>query len=87
VRLENQVAIITGAAQGIGREYALRFAREGAAVVIAALREAQAQGVEKEIAATRSSLRRKQKRREFLLYSSALTVFVVILYLLTSFGN
>ena len=47
-------------------------------------------GAEKEIAATRGSLRRKQKRREFLLYGSALTVFVVILYFLTrepSIGN
>jgi hypothetical protein len=45
---------------------------------------------EKEIAATRGSLRRKQKRREVLLYGSALTVFVVILYFLTrepSIGN
>jgi DNA-directed RNA polymerase subunit RPC12/RpoP len=39
-------------------------------------------GAEKEIAATRGSLRRRQKRREFLLYGSALTVFVVILYFL-----
>jgi NAD(P)-dependent dehydrogenase (short-subunit alcohol dehydrogenase family) len=51
VRLDSQVAIITGAAQGIGREYALRFAREGAAVVIADLREEQARGVANEIAA------------------------------------
>ena len=49
MRLQDQVAIITGAAQGIGREYALRFAREGAAVVIADLREEQARAVAREI--------------------------------------
>jgi hypothetical protein len=51
---------------------------------------APAQGAEREIAATRTSLRRKQKRREFFLYGSALTVFVVILYFLArepSIGN
>ena len=45
---------------------------------------------EKEIAATRGSLRWKQKRREILLYGSALTLFAVILYFLTrepSMGN
>jgi glucose 1-dehydrogenase len=35
MRLKNQVAIVTGAGQGIGRGIALRFAAEGAAVVIA----------------------------------------------------
>jgi 3-oxoacyl-[acyl-carrier protein] reductase len=35
MRLANQVAIITGAAQGIGQAIALRFAAEGARVVIA----------------------------------------------------
>jgi hypothetical protein len=44
-------------------------------------------GAEKEIAATRNSLRRRKKQRELLLYGSALTLFVVILYLLTSIGN
>jgi len=36
-RLENKVAVITGAASGIGRGTAIRFAGEGAAVVIADL--------------------------------------------------
>lgn len=35
MRLKDKVAIITGAAQGIGRAYALGLAREGAKVIIA----------------------------------------------------
>ncbi|HEX9923036.1 MAG TPA: 3-oxoacyl-ACP reductase FabG [Anaerolineae bacterium] len=38
--LENKVALITGAGNGIGRATAIRFAREGASVVIADLDEA-----------------------------------------------
>jgi glucose 1-dehydrogenase len=40
VRLKDRVAIVTGAGNGIGRGTALRFAEEGAAVVVAALHEA-----------------------------------------------
>ncbi len=50
MRLKDRVAIVTGGAQGIGREYCLRFAREGASVVVADLRADQAKAIEAEIA-------------------------------------
>src|SRR3974390_3930089 len=37
--LKDKVAVITGAASGIGKEIAIRFAREGAKVVIADLNQ------------------------------------------------
>lgn len=43
MRLENKVAIVTGAASGIGLAIATRFAAEGARVVLADLDEAKAQ--------------------------------------------
>ncbi len=43
MRLENKVALITGAGSGIGRESALRFAHEGAQVVVCDLNEAGGQ--------------------------------------------
>jgi NAD(P)-dependent dehydrogenase (short-subunit alcohol dehydrogenase family) len=49
MRLKGKAAIVTGAAQGIGREYALRFAREGAAVAIVDLRQQEAEATAKDI--------------------------------------
>ena len=48
-RLLDKVAVITGAASGIGREIALTFAREGAKVVIADLDQKAAQQAAAEI--------------------------------------
>src|SRR5438067_11267907 len=39
MRLQNKTAIITGAGRGIGRQIALRFAEEGARIVVADLDE------------------------------------------------
>src|SRR5215468_4471585 len=50
MRLQDQVAIITGGGQGIGRAYALRFAREGARVVVADINDANAAAVAREVA-------------------------------------
>ena len=48
-RLDGKIAIITGAGQGIGRAYALRFVEEGAKVAVADLNETNAEAVAKEI--------------------------------------
>ncbi len=49
MRLQNKVAIVTGAASGIGKAIALLYAREGAKVAIADLNLQQAQLVADEI--------------------------------------
>jgi NAD(P)-dependent dehydrogenase (short-subunit alcohol dehydrogenase family) len=48
-RLEGKVAVITGAASGIGRASAVRFAREGAHVVVADVADEQGGAVAEEI--------------------------------------
>ena len=51
MRLKDKVAIVTGAASGIGREIALAYAREGAKVAIADLNQAAADKTASEIKA------------------------------------
>jgi 3-oxoacyl-[acyl-carrier protein] reductase len=49
MRLKDKVAIITGAAQGIGEAYARRFAKEGAKVVVADVNEEKGRAVARDI--------------------------------------
>ncbi len=54
MRLENKVAVVTGAASGIGKEIARLFAREGAKVVIADHNQQRADDVASELGAERA---------------------------------
>jgi NAD(P)-dependent dehydrogenase (short-subunit alcohol dehydrogenase family) len=49
MRLQDKVAIITGAGSGIGREAALVFAREGARVVVGDLKDEAGEGTVRDI--------------------------------------
>jgi 3-hydroxybutyrate dehydrogenase len=53
MRLKDKSAIITGAASGIGKDIAIRFAREGARVAIADLHKEAADATAKEIRAAK----------------------------------
>ena len=54
MRLENKIALVTGAGSGIGRAIALRFAAEGAQVVVNDLTVASAEQTTKLIKGTKS---------------------------------
>jgi 3-hydroxybutyrate dehydrogenase len=49
MRMKNKVAVVTGAASGIGKEIAITFVREGAKVVIADLNQDGADATAKEL--------------------------------------
>jgi NAD(P)-dependent dehydrogenase (short-subunit alcohol dehydrogenase family) len=51
LRLQDKVAIVTGAGSGVGKAIALRYAREGAQVVVAEIQEATGEKTTAEIVA------------------------------------
>jgi 3-hydroxybutyrate dehydrogenase len=56
MRLENNVAIVTGAASGIGKEIATLFAQEGARIVIADLNQQGADAVADELGGAKRAI-------------------------------
>ena len=45
-KLKDKIAIVTGAAQGLGKEIAIEFARQGAHIVLIDINQKEAQRVE-----------------------------------------
>jgi len=62
MQLKDKVALITGAASGIGKEMAIEYAKQGAKVVIADLALEAASKTAKQIAAVRDQLIATKKR-------------------------
>jgi 3-hydroxybutyrate dehydrogenase len=56
MRLENKVAIVTGAASGIGKDIAFVFAKEGAKVVIGDLNQSGADAVAAELGGAKKAI-------------------------------
>jgi NAD(P)-dependent dehydrogenase (short-subunit alcohol dehydrogenase family) len=63
-KLEGKVAIVTGAALGMGNAVARRFTAEGANVVVADIREAEGKALANELGRRRSSRRTTSATRE-----------------------
>lgn len=94
-RLQGKVAIVTGASSGIGRASALRFAEEGASVVIGDVRPDPREGGQ----ATHDAIRAAGGRAEFVaadvtdpaavdnLVAQALRAFSDLHIILTAAGN
>ena len=47
MKLENKVAIVTGGGKGIGAEICLRFAKEGAKIIIAEMEIESGENIQK----------------------------------------
>ena len=74
-RLEGKVAVITGAASGIGRASALRFASEGASVVVADVATTEGEALAGEIGGSFCHVDVADERSVERLYTTAATTF------------
>jgi len=89
-RFAGKVVIVTGAGHGIGRAVALRFAEEGARLVVNDLNEARAQEVAREIPAERAlavAADVSSKAQVDALFDAALSRFGTVDVLVNNAGN